>query len=51
MNNYIDVTMETAGKWVALGHNNAGAMVRKIKYCIAVHIFFSSMELTDFYSF
>ena len=30
MNNYIDITMETTERWVALGHNSAGVMVSKI---------------------
>lgn len=29
MNKYVDITMETTGKWVALGHNSVGKMVRK----------------------
>ena len=32
MDNYIDITMETTEKWVALGHDTAGRMVSKIQY-------------------
>ena len=30
MANYIEITMETTGTWVALGHNNVGNMVSKL---------------------
>lgn len=36
MENYIDFTMETTEKWVALGHDSAGRMVSKAQYFVSM---------------
>ena len=36
MDNYIDITMETTEKWVALGHDSAGRMVSQTQYSVSI---------------